>query len=126
MTGSRPRADANGWYNHALTVGFQGSDATSGVDSCTTPSAYSGPDNQIASVPGSCRDQAANTSATRRSRSSTTRRRRSWRARSWEPDSNGWYNHALTVGFGGSDATSGLDSLHAARATRARTTLPPR
>ena len=27
--------DANGWYNHALTVSFTGSDATSGIDACS-------------------------------------------------------------------------------------------
>ena len=27
--------DANGWYNHAVTVGFSGNDATSGVAGCT-------------------------------------------------------------------------------------------
>jgi hypothetical protein len=56
---SRP-ADANGWYNHPLTVGFSGSDATSGVASCSsTP--YNGPDNPAASVAGSCTDYAGNT-----------------------------------------------------------------
>ena len=52
--------DSNGWYNHALSVGFSGTDATSGMDSCVPPQSYSGPDNANASVSGSCRDRAGN------------------------------------------------------------------
>jgi hypothetical protein len=51
--------DANGWYNHALTVAFSGADATSGVESCSS-AAYGGPDNAAATVSGSCRDIAGN------------------------------------------------------------------
>ena len=56
---SRP-PDANGWYNHPLTVAFSGSDATSGVASCSS-APYSGPDNAAASVAGTCTDYAGNT-----------------------------------------------------------------
>ena len=52
-------ADANGWYNHALTVVFSGTDGTSGLESCAGGS-YSGPDNPAAVVAGSCRDVAGN------------------------------------------------------------------
>jgi len=55
---SRP-ADANGWYNHALTVSFSGTDSTSGIAGCTS-AAYSGPDNAKAVVSGSCTDKAGN------------------------------------------------------------------
>jgi hypothetical protein len=51
--------DANGWYNHALSAGFAGTDATSGIDSCAGGS-YSGPDNGAASIAGTCRDYAGN------------------------------------------------------------------
>jgi hypothetical protein len=51
--------DANGWYNHALAVTFSGTDAMSGVASCSSGS-YAGPDNGGASVPGSCTDNAGN------------------------------------------------------------------
>ena len=53
--------DSNGWYNHALSVGFSGTDATSGIDSCVPSQTYSGPDSANASVSGSCRDRAGNT-----------------------------------------------------------------
>jgi hypothetical protein len=51
--------DANGWYNHPLTVAFTGTDATSGIASCTS-SRYAGPDSPVASVGGSCSDNAGN------------------------------------------------------------------
>jgi hypothetical protein len=51
--------DANGWYNHAVSIGFSGSDATSGVAGCTS-ARYAGPDNGRASVSGSCTDNAGN------------------------------------------------------------------
>ncbi len=54
--------DANGWYNHPVTVSFVGTDPTSGVDSCTAPVLYKGPDTQKTSFSGTCRDKAANTS----------------------------------------------------------------
>ena len=54
--------DSNGWYNHALSVSFAGTDVTSGIDSCVPPQSYSGPDSQNASVSGSCVDHAGNTS----------------------------------------------------------------
>ena len=39
-----------------------GADPTSGVDSCTAPVLYKGPDTQKTSFSGACRDKAANTS----------------------------------------------------------------
>ena len=55
---SRP-PDANGWYNHALAIAFAGTDATSGIASCSS-AGYEGPDNPSASVAGSCADVAGN------------------------------------------------------------------
>jgi hypothetical protein len=57
---SRP-PDRNGWYNQPLTVIFAGTDATSGIDSCTQ-AAYAGPDDGAASVSGFCRDRAGHRS----------------------------------------------------------------
>jgi hypothetical protein len=54
--------DVNGWYNHPLSVTYQGSDPTSGVAGCTV-TGYTGPDSPSASVLGTCRDNAGNTSA---------------------------------------------------------------
>jgi hypothetical protein len=51
--------DANGWYNRPLTVAFAGTDATSGLASCSS-ALYAGPDNPAAFVAGSCSDNAGN------------------------------------------------------------------
>jgi hypothetical protein len=63
LTGAHPdRApDANGWYNHPLTVAFQGVDSTSGVAGCSV-SRYAGPTSAAAAVSGTCSDRAGNTS----------------------------------------------------------------
>jgi hypothetical protein len=54
--------DASDWYNHPLTVGFAGSDAISGIESCSQAT-YAGPDNPNASLSGSCRDRAGHQTA---------------------------------------------------------------
>jgi hypothetical protein len=56
-------ADANGWYNHSLSVTWSGSDATSGIAGCTS-AAYQGPDAAPASLSGGCTDVAGNSSST--------------------------------------------------------------
>jgi hypothetical protein len=53
--------DADGWYNHTLSVAFTGTDATSGIASCDS-SSYAKPDSAKASVSGRCRDNAGNVS----------------------------------------------------------------
>ena len=55
--------DANGWYNHPLTVVFAGADLTSGVASCSRIT-YSGPDTLGTSVGGRCTDRAGNVGST--------------------------------------------------------------
>ena len=55
--------DANGWYNRAVTVTFAGADPMSGVDSCTPPVRYAGPESTGARLTGTCQDKAANKSA---------------------------------------------------------------
>jgi hypothetical protein len=55
---SRP-ADANGWYNHPVAVSWSGTDATSGLASCTSMT-YGGPDTGSGAVAGGCLDVAGN------------------------------------------------------------------
>jgi hypothetical protein len=55
-------ADAGGFYNHALTAGWSGTDATSGIASCTSIP-YGGPDGTGLSLIGTCKDKAGNVSA---------------------------------------------------------------
>jgi hypothetical protein len=52
-------SDANGWYNHPLSVAWHGTDSTSGIATCSTAT-YSGPDKASASVSGGCTDNAGN------------------------------------------------------------------
>jgi hypothetical protein len=106
-------ADSNGWYNHAVDIAFQGSDATSGIDSCTSGS-YSGPDSGSASVSGTCRDAAGNTaSASFGLRYDATAPGVTGAAADRPPDVDGWYNHPVVVTFAGTDATSGIASCDA-------------
>jgi hypothetical protein len=46
-----------------LTVAFNGADATSGIESCTQPARYAGPDRADVTIAGTCRDHAGNAAA---------------------------------------------------------------
>jgi hypothetical protein len=106
--------DKNGWFNHPFTATFAGSDATSGIASCSSAS-YEGPDSASGSVSGTCRDNAGNVSAStsfpvKYDATPPTASGAAARA----PDGNGWFNHAVAVTFTGTDATSGIDSCSGA------------
>jgi len=106
-------ADANGWYNHAVAVGFSGSDSVSGLSGCTSAT-YSGPDSGSASVSGTCTDKAGNTgSASFGLKYDATPPTVTGETPDREPDANGFYNHKLTVTFAGTDATAGIASCDA-------------
>ena len=103
--------DANGWYNHALTVTYSGTDSTSGLDSCDPASVYAGPDAASTSVSGTCVDLAGNTgSASYNLKYDATAPDGVTAAADRAPDHNGWYNHALTVTWNGNDSISGIAS----------------
>lgn len=106
-------ADSDGWYNHPLTMGWNGSDATSGIASCSAPSSYGGPDTGFATRSGSCTDNAGNTSTASVSFRYDATPPTSGPAAGRPADANGWYNHPLTVSWNWSDATSGLASCTA-------------
>lgn len=57
-TPERP-PDSNGWYNRPFTSSFFGTDATSGIQACSSAT-YSGPDSTNASISGTCWDKAGN------------------------------------------------------------------
>jgi hypothetical protein len=111
VTGATPAraADAAGWYQREIGVGFTGADLTSGVASCTAPT-YAGPDAADVAVVGTCRDVAGNQSppfafhlrydATPPGVTGVTPER--------PPDHGGWYTHPVTFGVQGADMTSGL------------------
>jgi hypothetical protein len=52
--------DYHGWYNHPVTIGWGGTDATSGIAGCSSLT-YGGPANGAATVNGGCIDKAGNT-----------------------------------------------------------------
>ena len=104
-------ADHNSWYNHGLTFTNPGTDATSGIASCTTPAAYTGPDTASASVSATCKDNAGNLgSGSFGFQFDATAPTNVAAAADRIPDHNGWYNHMLTVTWTGMDTTSGIDS----------------
>jgi hypothetical protein len=104
--------DANGWYNHPLSIGVNASDATSGLASCNSLS-YSGPDTTSGSFSGTCADNAGNTAsggsfsfkydATPPAVSLSLAR---------GPDSGSWYNHPVDFSATGSDNLSGIASCN--------------
>jgi hypothetical protein len=106
--------DTNGWYNHAVGVTVAGTDATSGIASCTSLT-YSGPDSGSATATGTCTDNAGNVSA-----SKTLSFQYDASAPGVSPapsraaDANGWYNHPVDVAFQGSDSASGIDTCTSA------------
>ncbi len=114
VTGAVPSRgpDSNGWYNHSLTLAFTGNDSTSGLVSCDSVP-YTGPDTASANVSGRCRDNAGNSSASVASAAfkfDATAPTVTGGGPTRGPDSNGWFNHAVTVAFAGTDTTSGLAS----------------
>jgi hypothetical protein len=55
-------ADTGGFFNHPLTASWTGTDATSGIASCTSMP-YGGPDGSGITLSGTCTDKAGNVSA---------------------------------------------------------------
>jgi hypothetical protein len=109
VTATPARApDAGGWYNHPLDVGFSGSDATSGIGSCSGTATYSSPDGAAASVSGSCTDGAGNSASASYSFKYDATPPTVTATPARQPDANGFYNHAISVAFSGTDALSGL------------------
>jgi hypothetical protein len=105
--------DQNGWYNHPVEFVFNGSDATSGLQGCSSVT-YGGPDSASATVTGICRDVAGNVAsrdvplrydATPPAVADITPSR--------PPDHDGWYAAPVDFGFRGSDDTSGIDGCSA-------------
>jgi hypothetical protein len=104
-------ADHNGWYNHGLSFTNPGTDSTSGIESCSTPAGYSGPDSLTASVSATCKDFAGNTGNGSFSfQFDSTPPVSVTSAPNRTADHNGWYNHAVDISFSGTDGTSGIDT----------------
>lgn len=70
LTAARP-PDVDGWYNAPVSFTTTGTDpqdtftaAVSGIDTCTAPQNYTGPDSSSAALSGTCTDRAGNVGAT--------------------------------------------------------------
>jgi hypothetical protein len=113
---ARSSPDHNGWYNHSLQISWSGNDATSGIDSCSAPVTYRGPDSSNASSTGSCTDIAGNSSSRAFSFSYDDTAPTTVATPSPLPNANGWFRAPLSIHWSGNDATSGIDSCSAALA----------
>jgi hypothetical protein len=98
--------DANGWYNHAVTVIFTSGDPTA---TCTSAS-YSGPDTGSASVQGTCTDPAGNPAGATFALKYDATPPANVTGTPTGILTNGWYASPVVVTFAGSDATSGIQS----------------
>jgi hypothetical protein len=102
--------DANGWYNHAVSLDLSGStDAPSGIAGCNAPT-YSGPDGAAARLDGACADMAGNVATGGVSFPYDSTPPAVTVSPGRQPDHNGWYNHPVSFTVSGADATSGLAS----------------
>jgi hypothetical protein len=103
--------DAGGWYNTAVTIAFSGEDATSGLAPGACPAiTYQGPDNDAASVVGSCTDVAGNTGLSQpfAFKYDATGPDVTAAVPERPPDRAGWFTAPVPFSFVGADATSGL------------------
>jgi hypothetical protein len=104
---SRP-PDSNGWYTHPVGVTFAGS-SFSGIASCASPAAYSGPAASNATVGGSCTDNAGKVAnATVSFKYDGIAPAIAGATASRSPDYKGWYTHPVSFTFKGMDSGSGI------------------
>jgi hypothetical protein len=100
--------DHNGWYNNPVDWKTTGTDATSGIDSCSSGT-YSGPDGTGKTVSGKCTDKAGNDSATATSADFKYDATAPTLNPSVSPNPV-LLNGTATASAGANDATSGVDS----------------
>jgi len=100
-----------GWYRAPVSITWIGSDGRSGIDSCSSPVTYSGPDTASVTRTGSCTDDAGNTSSDSIAlHYDATAPTGVTAAPARGSDHAGWYNHPLRIDWSGSDALSGIAS----------------
>ena len=99
-------ADANGWYNDALSFSATPADTMSGPGTCDSAPTYSGPDKASAEVTVKCRNGAGleGSGSFPFKYDDTAPSIKAAPAR--KPDRYGWYSRAVRISFAGQDAVS--------------------
>ena len=118
ITGSRsPAANANGWNNTDVTVGFTCSDSISGIQSCT-PSTTLSSNAANQSVAGTAVDNADNSASTTVGGINIDKVAPTLSgAPTSGPNAAGWYNGNVTIQWTAADGLSGLASGMPANST---------
>lgn len=102
-TGAKsPSANSNGWNNTNVIVSFSGTDANSGIASCTSPVTIT-TEGSNQPVAGSCTDAAGNTSTTTVTVSIDKTPPTVNAALIPAPNANGWNNSGVLITFTGND-----------------------
>jgi hypothetical protein len=103
-------ADHNGWYNHALTVSFSGTDTANGSGNVTCDAGvnYSGPATSSHTISGSCADEAGNSAADAYSFKYDATAPTITGTRSPAANGFGWNNGSVAVNFTCGDNLSGV------------------
>jgi hypothetical protein len=106
-----PLPNANGWNHGDVSVQFSGSDATSGIASCTSPALLAA-DGTNQSAAGTCVDGAGNVSAPVTASGINIDRTPPDVSASRTPAPNGvgWNSSAVSVSFTATDTLSGVDA----------------
>jgi hypothetical protein len=105
-----PGANTNGWNNGSVTVHFECSDATSGIDSCSSDVVKMN-EGAGQSATGTATDEAGNSAtATVNDINIDTTPPVANATASPGPNTYGWNNTNVTVSFTGTDALSGVGS----------------
>ena len=91
--------NANGWYTSVLTITSSGTDATSGLDTCTPQTSYSGPDSGTAAFTGTCQDKAGNSASKQLNFEYDGTAPVVSASPSRAANANGWYTSPLTISW---------------------------
>lgn len=104
--------NANGWYRSNVTVKFSGTDATSGVASCSGNVTIAAEGSDQSSTTGVCTDKAGNVSAPVKASGIRIDKTPPTVTGVRSPAANGagWNNTAVTVLFSATDNNSGTDA----------------
>jgi sugar lactone lactonase YvrE len=105
-----PMPNSDNWNNVAVAVSFTGSDATSGVASCSAGETLTAEAASQSSVAGTCTDNAGNVSAGVSATDINIDMTPPVLTATRSPDANaaGWNNTAVTVTYTAVDALSGV------------------